>query len=253
MSVRKLVVEWLSPSLFALGCASVAVADESVLDVLTQEAPATDPSAIGGGVDLTGTWFAKVKTKADIRVPIVGVAPSDVDLALKLFVKREDGRLSADVAICNLATTSASLVLGFDRVEPFIKLTESIPDFEATIGGKVPLPEVVFNIGQDDAGTAVDIDNDKNPGGTVGAVALGLVPIDAYVGLKLKITMDATLADPETVTGNATFAGDGNVFGSNFPLLTSGFITVVQTLSPTPFSAKRYAGDVACAELMAKP
>jgi hypothetical protein len=254
MSVRKLVVGLLGPSLFALGCASVAVADDSAVDVLTQETPpATDPPATGGGVDLTGTWFAKVKTKADIRVPIVGVAPSDVDLALKLFVKREGGKLSADVAICNLATTSASLVLGFDRVEPFIKLTESIPDFEATVGGKVPLPDVVFNIGQDAAGTAVDLDGDTFPGGTVGVIALGLLPLDAYVGLKLKITMDATLADPETVTGNATFSGDGNVFGSNFPLLTSGFVTVTQTLMPTPFSAKHYAGDVACAELLAKP
>lgn len=249
MSVRKYVVGALASSFLALGCS----ADTDVETSGDEGAAVLEQEAGGAGVDLTGTWFAKVKTKADIRVPIVGSAPSDVDLALKLFVKRADGRLVADVAICNLATTSPSLVLGFDRVEPYIKLTESIPDFTAAVGGKVPLPEVLFHIGQDAKGTAVDVDNDKQPGGTVGAIALGLVPIDAYVGLDLKITMDATLKDAETVTGTATFGGTGTVFGSNFPLLTSGFITVVQTQTPTDFVAKHYAGDLPCAELLAKP
>ena len=244
------IVGMLAPSFLALGCAADAADPGSDFDeqpVLEQEA--TPPS----GIDLTGTWFAKVKTKANITAPIVGVAASDVDLALKLFVSQADGQLKADVAICNLATNSPTLVLGFDRVEPYIKLTESVPAFEATIGGKVPLPDVTFHIGQDAAGTAVDVDNDKNPGGTVGAIALGLVPLDAYIGLDLSIKMDATLADAQTVTGTAVFAGKGTVFGSNFPLLTSGTVEVVQTLTPTAFTAKRYPGDVPCAQRLAKP
>jgi hypothetical protein len=241
------IVGMLAPPLFALGCMADTGSELEDQAVLEQAATAAS------GIDLTGTWFAKVKTKANITAPIVGVAASDVDLALKLFVSQTDGQLKADIAICNLATNSPTLVLGFDRVEPYIKLTESVPTFEATIGGKVPLPNVTFHIGQDAAGTPVDIDSDKNPGGTVGVIALGLIPLDAYIGLDLGITMDATLADPQTVTGTATFNGKGNVFGSNFPLLTAGAVDVTQTLTPTAFTAKRFAGDVPCAELLAKP
>ncbi|MET0341086.1 MAG: hypothetical protein ABW252_08785 [Polyangiales bacterium] len=204
----------------------------------------------GGGVEMAGTWFTKVDAKAEITAPLVGASVSDVKLALKLFVKQEGGKLVADVSTCDLDTKSGSLSLNFDKVEPHIKLTESIPDFEATVGGKVPLPKVKFVVGQDDSGSSVDADEDGQSGVTVSSTALGAVPFDAYVGLTLSIEMDASLKDEKTVSGTATFDSTAKIFGSGIPLVTSGNVTVKQVQGPVKFDAKHYEGDVPCAKLM---
>ncbi|MET0342602.1 MAG: hypothetical protein ABW252_16475 [Polyangiales bacterium] len=206
----------------------------------------------GGGVDMKGTWFARVTSKADITAPLVGAAPSDVIIALRLFVSEGDEGLKADVAVCSMETKSGSLALDFAKVVPFIKVTEEIPAFTATVGGKVPLPDVVFQIGQDASGAGVDMDGDGKPGATIPSVALGAVPFDAYVGMDLKIAMEATLKNAQTVAGTSTFSGTGKVLGSTIPLVSSGAVGVKQTQIPTNFEAKRYEGDVPCATLLTK-
>ena len=114
----------------------------------------------------------------------------------------------------------------------------------------VPLPDMVFHIGQSASGAAVDMDGDGKPGATIPSVALGAVPFDAYVGMDLKIALVATLKDAQTVAGSSTFSGAGKVLGSTIPLVSSGTGGVKQTQIPTNFEAKKRTGDVSCADLL---
>jgi len=233
-----------------MGCAADGepnAADEDEGVVLAQQA------AAGGGVDLTGTWFARVKTSVKITAPLIGASTAPSELAIKLFVQRANGTLNIAAQICKLQTDSANLKIDYVKVLPYMKVAASEPDFEAAIGAKVPLPTLNFRIGIDAAGASVDVDGDKNAGGTLPIVALGLLGINSYTGLNLSIAMDATLKAADLIEGTSNFAGSGKIFGSNNPLLTAGEFVVEQMTNPTTFTSKRLAGDVSCADLLKQP
>jgi hypothetical protein len=235
-------------ALLATGCA----ATDTELSDSDEESAVAQQVASAGGVDLSGTWAARVKTAAKITAPLIGASNGPVDLGIKLFVKRSGGTLTADVQLCALTTDSANLKVDYSKALQYMKVTISEPDFVATVGGKVPLPLINVLVGIDAAGAAVDTDGDTNPGTTLPVVALGLLPINSYTGLNLKINLDATLKSADLIEGTSTFGGTGKIFGSNFPLLSAGELLVEQTQNPTAFSAKRIAGDVTCADAMAK-
>lgn len=236
-------------SALSTGCAEEDAAGTEREDgiSLTQVVSSGDtPDAI----DLTGTWGSRVRTKAKITAPIIGASDAPVDLGIKLLVKRAGGQITADVQICSLVSDSSSLKIDYTKMLPFMKQTVSAPDFAAGAGAKVPLPPLVFRVGLSKAGAAVDVDNDMHPGGALPIVALGIIPIQTYTGISLSISMDATVRSKDLIDGTAKFAGTGKIFGSNSPLLTGGDLTVEQTLNPTPFAAKHFAGDVPCTELV---
>lgn len=234
-------------ALLATGCAAT---DAELVG--GDEESAVAQQAASAGADLSGTWAARVKTAAKITAPLIGASNGPVDLGIKLFVKRGGGQLTADVQICALTTDSANLKVDYSKVLQYMKVSISEPDFAATVGGKVPLPPINVLVGIDAAGASVDTDGDGNPGATLPVVALGLLPINSYTGLNLKINLDATLKSADVIEGTSTFGGTGKIFGSNFPLLSAGELLVEQTQNPTTFSAKRVAGDVTCADAMAK-
>lgn len=238
-------------SVLAAGCAGEDAAGAEPEDgvSLTQVVSSGETT---DGIDLTGTWGSRVRTNAKITAPVIGASDAPVDLAIKLLVKRTGGQISADVQICSLVSDSPSLKIDYSKMLPFMKQTVSAPDFEATAGSKVPLPPLVFRVGLSEGGGAVDVDGDTRPGGLLPIVALGLIPIQTYAGISLSISMDATVRSIDLIDGTAKFAGTGKIFGSNSPLLTGGELAVEQTLNPTPFAAKHFAGDVSCAELLKK-
>lgn len=202
-------------------------------------------------ISLVGTWGTKVNTSADIVVPVAGTSPANIQLALRLDVREEAGKLAADVEICQLTTDSASFKVDYAKLLQYLKTEIAIPATSPAIGAKLGLPDLVFKIGIDDAGKAVDTDADTKPGVTMPATALGALAINAYTGLVMTVKLDASLSAADTIVGNGTFSVAGTIFGSSFPLLSSGSINVTQK-APAAFTAKRFEGSVGCAELLPK-
>ena len=123
-------------------------------------------------------------------------------------------------------------------------------DFTATVGQAVPTPNIEILSGMDAMGKQIDQDNDKHPGVTLPSNIGGILAINAYVGLDIKVALKSTLTDPSTITGTTSFTTSGNVFGSNNPLLTSGTISVAPTSSNVAFTAKKIPGAVACSSVV---
>jgi hypothetical protein len=102
----------------------------------------------------------------------------------------------------------------------------------------------------DSASKQVDADNDTHPGVTVPSDIGGLIQLNAYTGLDIKVSLTSTLTDASTITGTTSFTTAGTVFGSDNPILSSGDINVTPTSNAIPFTAKKLAGDVACADVL---
>src|SRR5262249_31758031 len=120
------------------------------------------------------------------------------------------------------------------------------------VGQPVPLPPTTILTGVNAMGMSIDSDADGNPGVTLPSNIAGLIMIDAYVGLTINTSLTATLSDPNTITGTASFNSTGTVFGSNNPavLPAGGSINVTPSSSAIPFSAAKLAGDVPCSTVV---
>lgn len=226
-----------------------AVACFTAMLVPLASAQAQEATAEAGS--LVGTWGTKVTTAAEFTLPIVGAAAANIQVALRLDVREEAGKLSADVAICQLSTESPSFKVDYTKLLQYLKNEVSIPSASFAAGEKLALPDLVFTAGLDGAAKAVDTDGDTKPGVTMPATALGALAINAYVGLTMTIKLDATVKDADTIAGAGSFGVVGTIFGSNFPLLSSGVINITQK-TPAPFTAKRFDGSLSCAELLPK-
>src|SRR5262249_20742477 len=157
--------------------------------------------------------------------------------------------------ICRLnpVTTpnASSLVVTFSpTVLATLKATVSEPAFTAMVGQPVPLPMVTILSGEDASGNSVDSDMDGNPGVTIPSNVGGIIMLNAFTGLKLTTTLNGTLSDPMTISGNASFTSTGTVFGSDNPILTSGNINVTPASMSIPFTSTKLAGDVPCSQVL---
>jgi len=209
----------------------------------------------GNGVDLTGTWISEVKTSGTLTVPVVGSTNADIDLVIRLSLSKANGKLNGTFNICRLTTTTTpdpnSLKVTFtNAVIATLGTTLSENDFTATVGAAVPVPDIEVLSGQDSSGKQVDSDNDGHPGDTVPSNIGGAIMLNAYTGFDIKISMASTLQDASTIMGTTNFTTSGTVFGSDNPLLTSGSINVTPSSKAVPFTAKKLAGDVACADVL---
>ena len=186
------------------------------------DAPSGDPAALAQqaeAIDLNGTWGIAMTTSSEMTAPLIGKSASTAKLAMRLYVHEEAGQYRADVQICRLSTDSATVKIDYANVLPFMKTTVSVPPFEPALGGEVPLPDLVFRIGQDGAGAAVDVDNDGRPAITVPIVALGLLSMKAYTGFELKVGLEAKLVDAQTIQGSYAFSAVGKGVRLESPLL----------------------------------
>jgi len=225
-----------------LGCASADDAESSEDDaVLAQQA---------APVDLTGTWGVAMTASSEMTAPLVGKSPSTAALAMRFAVRKDGEQYRADVQICKLSTDSSTVKVDYVNVLPHLKTSLLVPAFEPTVGGTVPFPNFVFRVGQDQAGAALDADGDGRPAITVPVVALGLISINAYTGFELKVNLDAVLKDASTIQGKYSFGAVGKVFGSSSPLLPPGELLVTQTDTTATYSAKRFDGELSCAQLL---
>lgn len=201
-------------------------------------------------VDVTGTWGVSMQTSSEISAPLIGKSASTAKLAMRFHVTKEEDQYRANVQICTLSTDSATLKVNYVNVLPHLKTSMLVPAFEPKLGGEVPFPDLVFRIGQDESGAARDADEDGRQGVTVPVVALGLLSMNAYTGFELKVGLDAVLTDTQTIEGSYSFGAIGKVFGSSSPLLPAGELRVTQTAPSARFTAKRFEGDLPCAELI---
>lgn len=229
----------------AAGCAPAEDAEVSAqeVSVLAQQAD---------GIDMTGTWGVAMSAASELTAPLIGKSPSTAALTMRFHVTKEGKEYRADVQICKLNTDSSTVKIDYVNVLPHLKASLEVPAFEPTVGGDVPFPDFVFRVGQDEAGVAIDADQDGRRAVTVPVVALGLLSMNAYTGFELKVSLDATLTDPDTIKGSYSFGAVGQVFGSNSLLLPAGALSVVQTDTTATYSAKRFAGNLSCADLLTK-
>jgi hypothetical protein len=211
--------------------------------------PARDAGA-AERVDITGTWFLRVNSQADVTAPVVGTLPSPIVLAMRIYVKRQGGNLLGEVEVCELETDSQSVTIDFSGLQMYIKQTVSMADVTPVRGEQLPLPDIELQVGQDASGNAVDVDGDGNPGGTVTVTALGLTTFDAWVRMGLKVSISAALEDTETMRGSVRYRASGRVIGTTSPLVTGGLIAVKQTQIPTAFYGQRQRGNVPCTVLL---
>jgi hypothetical protein len=243
--IEKLFGVVVTSAMFTMvGCAPADDAEVSEdVSALAQEA---------GGVDLTGTWGVAMTASSEMTAPLIGKSASKAALTMRFYVSKEGEQYRADVQICRLNTDSATVKIDYVNVLPQLKTSIVVPTFEPAIGGKVPFPNFVFRVGQDQAGASIDADRDGKPGATTPVVALGLLSINAYAGFELKVSLDALLKDAGTIQGGYSFGAVGKVFGSNSPLLPPGELRVTQTQPNASYTAKRFDGDIPCAELVKK-
>lgn len=214
-----------------------------------------DPEALAqqaDAVDLTGTWGVAMSASSEMTAPLIGKSASTAKLGMRFYISKDDAGYRADVQICSLSTDSATVKINYVNVLPDLKVSLKVPSFEPTIGGEVPFPKFAFRVGQNEAGAPVDSDKDGRQGATVPVVALGLLSMNSYTGFELQVALNAVLKDAQTIQGSYTFNAVGKVFGSNSPLLPPGELRVTQTDAAPTYSAKRFDGDVPCAELMGR-
>ena len=228
-------------------CSGGTAAAQEAVDTEEELAPQDDAE---DDVDVTGTWSVSMNTTAQIAAPLIGASATNVQLRMKLRVTEEAGGLRADYQICRLSTDSSTLKVDYTPFLPFLTTSSAVPAFEARVGGSLPLPDLTFRVGQSASGAGVDQDNDRHPGATLPVTALGLLKMDAYMGMTMNVKLSAVLKDLDTVEGTATFGATGKVFGSSSPLLPSGEIRVTATEANPKFTAKRVAGDPTCAQLL---
>ena len=220
----------------------------------TGGAPATGGGG-PGGVDLSGTWISHVTTAGTITAPVVGTTAANIDIVLRLVVTQTATTLDGTLQICRLnpVTTpnASSLVVTFTpAVLATLQTTVSEPAFTAMIGQPVPLPPVTILTGQNAAGMSVDSDMDGNPGVTIPSNVGGIIQLNAFTGLTINTSLTSTLTNATTITGTASFASTGVVFGSDNPILTSGNINVTPSSNAIPFTATKLAGNVPCSEVL---
>lgn len=206
----------------------------------------------GATIDLTGTWAFAIATSAELSAPILGKSPSPAELALKIHITENDGQLRTKIEVCRLLTDSAMVRVNYGPILPRLTKTVDLPAFTPVPGSALPLPDLVFQVGQDDAGRPVDDDGDRHPGVTLPVNALGMIDLDAYTGFVLRAGLTASLTDEGTLKGALSFSAVGQVFGSSNPLLTSGELRVTQTTAAPEFTAKHFAGDVPCEQVISQ-
>lgn len=204
-----------------------------------------------GPVDLTGTWAFALTTPAEITAPLLGTTPTQAELAMRIHVTERDGMLRAQIEVCRLITDSPLVRVDYQPVLPYLTLTADLPAFTPTKGGRVPLPELVYQVGQDDGAMPIDEDGDQRPGVTLPVTAAGALKVDTYTGFILRARIEAVVAEEGTLNGTLSFSTVGQLFGSNNPLLTSGEILIRQAAAAPAFTARRFEGDVSCADVMA--
>jgi len=208
------------------------------------------------GIDLTGTWISEVKTSGQLAVPLVGMTAANIDLIIALQLSKAAGKLNGVFSICKLTTVTtpnaSSLTVQFTpKVISTLTTTMSENDFTAMVGQPVPVPALEILSGETAGGVSVDADADNHPGVTIPSNIGGILPINAYVGLDIKVAMKATtLTNANTITGTTSFTTDGKVFGSNNALLTMGTISVTPSSSSIAFTATKLAGAVACSDVL---
>jgi len=131
-----------------------------------------------------------------------------------------------------------------------LSTTTTENDFTATVGGAVPVPDMTILSGMDAMGKQVDSDMDMHDGVTVPSNIGGIIMLNAYTGLTIKVSLKATLKDANTITGTTSFTTTGTVFGSDNPILSSGMINVTPDSTAIPLTSTRLMGDVACADVV---
>lgn len=215
--------------------------------ILTIVPPLTSASAQSTAPN--EAWVVQAATKATIVTALSGEVPADLSYTLKLGAPDANGQTPMEV--CALSIGSPQFKLDPAKLLPFLKASITIPPFATTSGTKVEIADIVIPIGVDPASKPLDIDKDAKPGVTMVASALGLLNMDVYVGIRMSFVLDAKVQDAATLTGTATFGVAGNIFGSSFPLLGPGPLTVKQTTAAQPFTAKKVPGDTTCAQIVA--
>jgi hypothetical protein len=216
---------------------------------------ASGADAGAGGAAVTGTWISQIQTTGAIQAPVVGSVDADIELVTRIVVTGSADALNERLEICRLQTTSTPNASALAVTYPpaavaALNDARAQPSFVASVGSPFPVPTFTILAGLDASGQAVDADQDGNPGVTLPSNIGGVLAIDAYVGLKMDVSITATLNAPDTLNGTTSFAVSGTVFGSNNPVLSSGSINVVPASTEVPLTARRLDGDVPCSSVV---
>jgi len=211
----------------------------------------------GNPVDLAGTWISRVQTTGTIMAPFIGtVSNANIDFVLRLFVEHSGGMLKGTAEICRLNTSG---MMGQNPITISIpanilaltKQTQMEPDFNATIGGDVPLPNYNIALGAN----MVDQDNDGHPGVTIPAMA-GTTTVNTYVNLNINLMLKGVkVTDAMTISGTASAASMGMSYGGALGAIdlgaaAQGPISVTQANPNLPFTSKHLANEVQCAQVV---
>jgi hypothetical protein len=234
------------------GAADGSAADTGFADGGATDSATGDAGGGGPGADITGTWASELKTTGTLTVPAIGSQRADIDVVLRLYLTRSAGMVSTELDVCRLnAVVPNQLTVDFPA--SVLALTSAMatePDFTATIGGPVPIPDFTILLGEDASGASVDQDHDGNPGVTVAATLLGS-QLSTYVGLTIHATLSATLQNATTLGGMTSFTSSGQVFGAT-PIQLTGPIAVSPSSPTSPLTATRIAGNVPCSQVVAQ-
>lgn len=205
-----------------------------------------------GAIDLTGTWAFAITTSAELSAPILGTSPSPAEMAMRMHITENDGQLRAQIDVCRLSTDSTVVRVNYTPILSHLTRIVDLPAFTPAVGSEVPIPEVMFQVGQDDAGNAIDDDGDQHPGITLPVNALGAIDLDAYAGFVVRSGLSLVLTDEDTLRGTLEFSAVGQMFGSSNPLLTAGELRVTPTGAAPTLTAKHFRGDVPCEQAMSQ-
>jgi hypothetical protein len=207
------------------------------------------------GVDLAGTWIADVQSPGTVTVPLAGTVNANLRFVIRLFVAPTTGTLNMTFDICKLTVVTTpdpkTLSVTFTpAVLATLTTSASEPAPVVNVGDAVPIPALTILSGVDASGNRVDADADSHPGVTLPGNVFGTIALNAYAGLTVNASFSPKLTAPDAISGTASFAATGKVFGSDNPLVTGGDMSVTPTPSDVPFTAKLLPGDVPCADVL---
>lgn len=216
------------------------------------------------GVDVSGTWYARVSTKGSIKASYADKTVT-IDAWIRNYVSPTGG---ITFSICKMSTVGSVLAPSYSPA--LVKTLETtVPQEGSTlyqIGDSIAFPTFNIYSGQDAAGASIDAvpppfpggDGDGKPGVTIPTKVLNFLNVTVYAGLLITTSMsDVTLVDATTMTGNTSFSSHGTVFGSTSSLLVKpGSSIDVATNDPViPFTATKLDSDgsTTCADIAKLP
>jgi len=150
----------------------------------------------------------------------------------------------------NTATTSGSLIVNIPTNVTALLVDDKNSAVQTlTVGGPVSLPTFHVTVGQDASGNSIDADLDGNPGVSIPTLLQGsneTMFSSLVIGLGFS---NATLTDPDTISGQLTVTPTGKVFGGS-PLNLTGNLSIATSPPTVAFTSTRLAGNVPCSQVV---